>query len=191
MNQPEQLPNIPNMNITLVPTPKKVTKAAVNAAQGGSLFLEPDYVPTNMELACPHPTFFTGLEWIKESQSLTAKAVQTGWRFFAVDGEEVLCDVYITMKNEFASSTQNGPIIEAFVDSLHRLEAAVTEGVYTLNLLRIPGLYLELVWLRGENGQDWLVSIGSFYDDTITRFEMYTPEDMYTRVAAILENHVY
>lgn len=109
---------------------------------------------------CPHQVFTVTVKDVVKSKDLS-KAKAVGWRYLVAGGsgqESLAAEVYhdkAGKKHEFAEVNQ-GPFVKGTFSAVKKLEKQV-KGNYTVSLLRVPGLFVEAIWLKGKKKSDDLV----------------------------------
>jgi hypothetical protein len=124
-------------------------KAAPGMASRDALVGEPG----ETYLAAPHQVFHLGLNDAMRGRPIE-HARRGGWRFMLTDDSRALAAVHVrecddAPESYVFSQLNSGPSVDSTVEALHRLEAAGQE-FRELRLLDVPALYLEALWLHGD-----------------------------------------
>ncbi|HEX8243621.1 MAG TPA: hypothetical protein VF541_09000 [Longimicrobium sp.] len=138
-------------------------QAALDAARAGVAQLKatPGMVsrdalgdePGATYLAAPHQVFHVGLNDAIRGRPIE-HARRGGWRFMLTNESRALAAVHVRECDEAPESyvfsqLNSGPSVDSTVEALHRLETA-GEEFRELRLLDVPALYLEALWLHGD-----------------------------------------
>jgi hypothetical protein len=109
--------------------------------------------PGETYLAAPHQVFHLGLNDAMRGRPVE-HARRGGWRFMLTDDSRALAAVHVRECDEgpesyVFSQLNSGPSVDSTVEALNRLEAA-GQDIRELRLLDVPALYLEALWLHGD-----------------------------------------
>jgi hypothetical protein len=118
-----------------------------------------------LDLAAPHKVYFVGLEDVAAGRALSA-ARSTGWRYIVVQGDEPMAAAELNDTGPGGGGLQfsqlnRGPFVGNTVEGVTAAEklAAVKKGDYEMRLLKIPGLFVVALWLRGKGKENILMPL--------------------------------
>lgn len=139
-------------------------QAALEAAQAGvaRLLSAPGMAsrgalgaaPGTTYLAAPHQVFHLSLPDAVRDRPVE-HARPGGWRFMVVNDSRALAAVRVRERDGASESyvfseLNSGPFVDATVEALRRLEAS-RQDFRELRLLDLPALYLQALWLHGDD----------------------------------------
>jgi len=107
-------------------------------------------------LAAPHQVVPLTLEDVRRGLCWEHTKGST-WRFLVVDDSRAHAAVEVRERAGAADEYQfvslnSGPFVEATVEAIHRLEAG-GHDLGEVRLIRLPALYVEALWLHGDENR--------------------------------------
>jgi hypothetical protein len=127
------------MGLTLMPGP-----------DGGLAVLAKALGRGGGEASAPIPVFELPLEALEDEAPL-GRAVHTAWRYAVrQDGDSAAVDLRITKDGLRPNRTTGSDGAADLLTAARRAEARFADaGDFEVRLLKLPGLYLEALWLHG------------------------------------------
>src|SRR5579859_2819765 len=138
---------------------KQLLKAVDLLFQGEQAAQSPD---TGFLPVFPHAVYVLGLNDVKIMGGIEASAKHVSWRYLIPQSNPPSAAEVSFFGNEHRFSELNyGPYAQNTLLEIQRLERSqeLADQNYDVRLLRVPGLGIATLWLRGSDGREMLIPI--------------------------------